>query len=257
MAKGFVKKEQPVNFVSKKDAGLLTSWSYSQWSSYETCPARVKYDKIDRVAQVRKDDDALARGIAIHTNCEQALLTGDMGHLDLPVPGKPTKVGRWKDHFLDLYDNGAKPELKITLSREWKLTEWFASNAWLRAKLDAPVTDPNNSKHAEIIDFKSGKPYSDHVYQGDLYSTMGFELPEGYETIGVQMWYIDMEPTDAKAITNFQNRVWRREDQPSYIAGWEHRVESMMNDTIFPHRPGVHCRWCGHSGKKGGVCPKG
>jgi hypothetical protein len=247
VAKGFARKEPD---VPREHTGALLKWSYSTWSSYEKCPRSVWFKQIQKVPEVG-DRKALDRGIAAHTNCENAVITRDMNHLIQPVPGKPTKLHTWQDRFIDLIRDGtAQAEQPLALAKGWLKTGWFASNAWLRGKLDA-------RKAWKVIDYKTGKVYPEHAFQADLYASMVIAdtpPPPEVEEIEVDFWYIDEDGTVDKSVVT---RKFRVADQEQRILAWEHRIAAMLNDDIFPARVGMHCNWCGFSGRKGGPCDVG
>jgi hypothetical protein len=243
VAKGFTRKEPD---APKEHTGALQKWSYSQWSDYEKCPRKVFFKQVAKAPEVG-DRKALERGIAAHTNCENAVVTKDLNWLVQPVPGKPTKLHTWENRFVELIKEGAGAEIPLALAKGWVKTTWFAANAWLRAKLDADT-------HRRLIDYKTGRKYPEHAYQGDLYATVKMASEPDIQEVDVEFWYIDDDGSVDKSISRWK---FYREGHEARIRAWEHRIAAMMNDDIFPARPGQHCGWCGFSGKKGGPCDAG
>lgn len=244
MAKGFASKIPP---IKNDDVGLLVKWSYSQWSDYEKCPAKVKYKQIMKYPE--PPAPALARGVTAHKIPEDIIngVPYEDAVKNNPVPGKPCYIASWAPKIIELRDQKASPEAPYAVNREWGTESWFSPRAWLRGKLDARVP-------GKIIDFKTGQRYAEHAYQADLYATLEFATtPNPPEKVVVEFWYFD-EPYSEEALKTYTFEAAKQADR---IAGWEHRVSAMMNDTIFPHRPGNHCRWCSFSNSKGGPCVKG
>jgi len=230
-----------------KGQGLLARWSYSQWSSYEKCPAMVKYRQIDKLPEIGPRE-ALDRGNHIHRVLEDVVrCKAPLETMYDPVPGKPSKLPTWVPEVETLLREGATAEDSISLTQSWTETTWLANDAWLRAKLDVRLKP-------KVIDYKTGRAYPEHVYQADLYATMEYAIGCQAPEIPVEFWYLD-QPADGKNA----KKVWyfKKEDQPQRVLAWEHRIEAMMNDTLFPKRPGMHCAWCGYAGSKGGPCEAG
>jgi hypothetical protein len=227
--------------------GLLMQWSYSQYSTYEQCPAKIKYQKIDRVPE-QGDRAALERGIAVHAVLED-IVKGkkSIDALFTDTPGKPTKLPTWKSEVITLLAEGAVAEGEYSFTQSWTPTQWFAPDAWVRGKLDAQYGNT-------IIDYKTGKRYPEHVNQANLYAAFEFAKHPELTEINVEFWYVDQprEHPDAKKVWMF-----KQEDQAQRINMWNHKVSAMMHDTIFPHRPGRHCAWCGFAKSKGGPCDLG
>jgi hypothetical protein len=241
-------------FVSKivvpppRGQGMLTRWSYSTWSSYEKCPYQVFLKQVERAPEVG-DRSALERGIAVHKILEDIVNgTKSIDALNEETPGKPTKLPTWKAEVETLLDAGATAEDSFALSQSWTPTTWNAPDVWLRGKLDARALP-------KIIDYKTGQVYPDHVYQAELYAVAEFARGAQHEEIAVEFWYLD---NDAEKSKNAK-KTWtfKLEDQPQRIAAWEHRTEAMLNDTVFPKRPGMHCKWCGYAKSRGGTCEAG
>ena len=53
-------------------AQRITSWSFSRWNVYNTCPAQAKYKFIDKLPE--PGSPAMDRGSAIHKGVEQYIL---------------------------------------------------------------------------------------------------------------------------------------------------------------------------------------
>lgn len=244
MAKGFASK---IYVPPPKGTGTLTRWSYSTWSSYEKCPHSVFLKQVERAPEVG-DRAALDRGIAVHKILED-IVKGDkpIEALNETTPGKPTKLPTWKPLVEMLLSEGATAEDSLSYTQEWKPTTWNAPDVWLRGKLDARLA-------GKVIDYKTGRQYPEHAYQADLYATMEFASNPSLTEVEVSFWYLDEEADRGKAQLNTTFSVAQ---QASRIAAWEHRTSAMLNDTVFPKRPGMHCRWCGFAKSRGGVCDAG
>jgi len=247
MAKGFASK---IVAPPPKGEGLLTKWSYSTYSSYEQCPKKVWFKQIEKEPE-KGDRLALDRGIAVHKICEDILRGDTSARVYDPTPGKPTKLPTWAVELDTLKAEDALPEEPISLRQDWTPTEWFANDAWLRGKVDAIAGN-------RIIDFKTGRAYPDHVYQADIYATMAFCVGAGNplapSAIQVEFWYFDVAADEPEAKKSW---TFYRDDNAQRIKAWEHKVTPMLNDTIFPTKPGRHCAWCGFAKSKGGPCDAG
>ena len=67
----------------------LTSWSFSRYQDYKSCPAKAKYKHIDKLKE--PPSPAMERGAAIHNLCEQ-YVRGTLAKL-------PPELKLFKDEF--------------------------------------------------------------------------------------------------------------------------------------------------------------
>lgn len=215
----------------------LRSWSYSTWGSYEECPKRVYFGKVDKSHGIKDElGPAAQRGSKIHADIEGYLKAR------IDVPTKDLKL----IHF-ELDELKASPTLvaegEWAFTRAWTETRWDDwTGAWVRMKLDAHDIQGTRLR---VIDFKTGKERN-YEKQLELYGLGGFKRFPQAEEVEAEIWYTDFGKIDGFTFT--------RRDAASLQKTWEKRVAKMMADTEFRPRPGNHCRWCPFSKAKNGPC---
>lgn len=222
----------------------LTAWSYSRWKTYDTCPLQAKYKFIDKLPEPASA--AMERGSHIHDTIA-AYLRGDLpeeAHYGTaPIPGW-TYFGRL---FNELRRLEPLVEQEWGFTKKWGVTGWFGSDTWFRSKLDAGVVYGDGT--VDVIDLKTGKPYKDHAQQAELYAISIFRRYPETSHVTVRFWYID---TGEESVFRFS-----RDMIPPLLKAWTARAERMLNDRLFPPKPGQHCRWCPFAKAKGGPCKYG
>lgn len=218
----------------------MSRWSYSKLSTYEKCPSKKKYKYDLRVEVTTPQHPAALRGNQLHADLENNL-------------GKSLyEVPEWiRPHHphLERYQNGQK-EQRIELDNEWApLGDNTEEEPWLVAIIDlCDVKD----LYATVVDYKSGKRYSSHPEQIELYSlSVLCKLPELARVEGLN-YYLDEKPGSwGKPVYVTRDAV------PEVKARWNSRVLMMDSDTECAPRPGFYCKWCEYSKTSGGPCQFG
>ena len=219
----------------------LTAWSFSRLSQYEICPAKIKFSVYDKIKE--PGNAAMERGAAIHEKAERYIRGMSIG-----LPDELKKVG---DYFKELKRNFEQekvfPELSIALTKDWRLTNWFADDCWLRVKIDC-VQLIGDGASANIFDWKTGKPKlewskADYDAQLELYALAAMLKFEELDHVFCLLLYVDA----GVAYPNTQGRLFTRDDIPGLKAKWEKRVVKMMSDTAFLPTPNRLCQWCYYS----------
>lgn len=215
----------------------IKQWSYSRWTVYEDCPKRAKYKFLDRLPE--PGSEALNRGAEIH-GCAESYLRGKVKKID-------PRLEQISAHLKELKRDKAEPELEMAVTDKWAPTTWWASDVWARAKLDAKRV--LGGKALEVTDFKTGryKP-GDEGYrlQLELYGVFTLAAQPEFDLVNARLLFTDHGKEE--------NMEFRRKEFPALKTRWERRVRPMLNDTVFPTRPGTYCRWCSYSKSKNGPC---
>ena len=222
----------------------LTAWSYSRWRDYLDCPLKCKLKHIDHLPDPK--GPAVARGVEIHKQAEE-YIGGSRSENPFTEFGPFAKM-------LDQLKKrkNVQPELQLTFTNGWDLTEWRAQDAWLRMAFDAIYVTKNGTE-AVIIDYKTGnkieKYRENNKPQLGLYALGTFKALPRVVKVTTQFWYLDVgNLVDQRVFT-------RMSDESGLTIAWLQRVEAMMADTIFPARPSPDaCRFCPFSRAKGGPC---
>lgn len=208
----------------KKGNGVK-NWSLSALQCYESCPAKYKAERIDKVGK-KMSSPAMERGISIHAKGE-GFLRGD-------IPNVPKEYEGFKTEMRNLKKAGAIPEEKIAFTKDWQLTDFFSRQAWLRMVVDVQLESHDGGMFA--IDFKTGRVYADkHDDQAHLYSTGYLSL--GYPRVDIEFWYLDQND-----IRTYSHNDSCADDYRTY---WEKRIEPLFTDTDWKATPSKFgCRYC-------------
>tara|TARA_R110000772_G_C13310278_1_gene440208 strand:+ start:742 stop:1413 length:672 start_codon:yes stop_codon:yes gene_type:complete len=216
----------------------ITAWSYSRLALFEQCPAKYKYQNIDKLDQPKSP--AMFRGIKVHDEIANFLI----GKLDaVPESGKKFEDELWE---LREIDANLVVELKWAFTKDWKPTTWMAGNVRARIILDAGVIYDDG--HADVIDHKTGKYYADGNYADQLKLFAGAvckKYPQ-VQTITVRLWYLDAD----KEIT----QEFTREEALDALLEIEDRADVLLAAKNFPPRANQFCNWCHFRKSNGGPC---
>ncbi len=230
-----------------KSVGSLKSWSYSTWKTYDDCPKRIYYSKIEKVSE--PESDALVRGSRTHKVGENYI----KGLIDeFPERGPGKQYAHFQEDMDAFRESAtAQAEADYAFTKAWKKTKWDDwNNAWVRAKVD--VQEQTSPSEMLIVDFKTGQ-MRNYEKQGELYGLMGLKAKPRVKKVLFEIWYLD-HPYDDMAITGME---FHRKEEAALQSTWEKRVTPMLADTEFKLRTGTHCGWCPFKVSKGGPCPKG
>lgn len=228
-----------------------TSWSFSRYGDYKTCPHKFYLKHILRLKE--PPSPAMARGAAIHTMCEN-YIKGTLAKL-------PVELKEFKDFFTEMrarYKKRAMPmvvEDQWAFTKAWDQTQWNDwVGCWVRIKLD--IAYQQDAESLDIEDFKTGKQRDEdeasYLEQLQLYATAGFLMMPHIKKITPRLRYLDQgtlyPPADEAPI------VYLREELPKLLKLWESKVKKMMADTTFKATPNNKCRFCHFRKENGGPC---
>ncbi len=227
--------------IKKPTANQITSWSFSRYSTYKTCPLKLKFSAVDKIPE--PPNDAMKRGAEIHKLAED-YITGKLRTL-------PKELKLFADEFKSLklkYKKGVLTDIMVedswAFTSTWGETVWNDwVNCWVRIKLDlAHITEPGV---LEVIDWKTGKyrddSNEDYLEQLELYALGAFLMLRDINVVKPKLKYLDHGitfPPEGAFL------VYRRSDLPKLKKTWEKRVKAMMNDKIFAPKPNNLCKWC-------------
>jgi hypothetical protein len=215
-------------------------WSFSQWESYSSCPARWKYRHRDKLPG-KPPGPAAARGLRIHDEVEQ-YITG--GRAD-----PPAEVAKKYYPILDEFknhENGDRYcEQMIVFDSEWAQCGRHDPQAALIMVLDALRFANDGVLH--IGEWKSGRPKDTHGDQRKMYALGGLKKYKNPVEVRVTTYYLeDTAPP--------QQLVVKPTAEEKLVTLWTDRKALMERDEICAPRPGIHCRWCDYAASKGGPC---
>lgn len=228
--------------VPSSGPGKIKAWSFSVLQQYNECPAKVKFSKIDKIAEPKAP--ALERGTLLHSLCETFLTEGS------PVPSELSKIEK---QLIELRSLKAIPEAEFAFRSDWSPCSWFDKDCWLRVKADAivpPLADGNGE--ARIADFKSGRLREDHSEydnQLELYALAAFLMYPLAQIVHTELIFIDV------GVTLESDRPFTRDMLPALKAKWEAAAKPLLMDETFAPRPSAQaCKWCFYAKAKNGNC---
>lgn len=225
----------------------MDAWSYSRYKDWTQCPFKAFLKHVLRLKE--PGSPAMDRGNHAHKAAED-FLTGKISWAQAQGQAKecgdksrfgskatPISLAPFEDDFRVAARSKPTVEEQWGFSTGWESVGWFGNRTWLRVKLDLCYSTGRVTM--KVVDHKTGKVYADHAEQADLYALAVFIKFPQVQKIVVEYWYLDQgEKTTA---------TFERVEMPELIKRWEEKVRPMMNDTVYPCRPGPYCRWCYHS----------
>lgn len=230
----------------------LKAWSFSTFSQYCQCPAKVKYSKILKLAE--PTNPAMERGNQIHKLAEK-YIKGEIG------ARVPVELKAFAAEFKDLRKKFEKISQSMVIEDSWAMTKAWEETAWndwngcwLRLKLDCAYHADDTT--LRIRDWKTGKfraeKNEEYVQQCELYALVALILHDHIERVIPDLVYLDVPCTYPAA--GAEPLVYTRADIPKLKKTWEKRVKAMMSDTLFAPKPNNLCGWCHYRKDNGGPC---
>ena len=213
-------------------SGLIKSTSHSRLMDFEEC----NYKAFLKIVEKRPDlspKTAADRGTEIHDACEK-FVDGRMKEMH-PVAARffTDEMESLRQH----YANGA-----VSLEGEWGFDlDWKPCDykkAWLKIKADAVVH--MNPKFAAVIDYKTGKRFSNEMKHGQqlmLYSIGTMIRNPKIEKVKAELWYFDQNELAPLDMTKTRMESTKKM--------FDRRFRRMTDATEFPPNPNVNsCKWC-------------
>jgi hypothetical protein len=227
-------------------------WSFSQWSTYNTCPAKWKYGSVMKLPR-KPPGVAASRGLMIHDSVEKYIHSGPIADHSILHPAVHQKYIPILDEFR-MHPNGdMHTEKKLAFDSEWYLCSPVSKHAACIAILDAArytKSDYGKPGILHIGEWKSGKPKDDHVDQRKLYAMFGMKAFLA-DRVEVTTYYLeDTEKPQRITLASI-------EGYEKLKALWANRIDTMMRDQICAPRPSWTCRFCDFSKAEGGPCQFG
>jgi RecB family exonuclease len=211
---------------------MITSWSYSRWTTYQQCPLRAKLLYVDRLQE--PSTKALENGVRVHAEIEAYLKSGG---------DVPESVKLMRTQYEALRKLEPMVEMELAFNDRWERVDWFDKDAWCRIKVDAAVPPRvgDDVPTVFIVDHKTGKVKGDHseyAPQMELYGLGALLAWPSAERAVAELWFVD----HGKAVPHHEDFV--RADIERLKEAWNARVSRMLSDTRFDPSPSDKCRWC-------------
>jgi RecB family exonuclease len=219
----------------------VTSWSFSRYMDYSTCPRKFKLKHIDKVAEPK--GDAMQRGIDIH-NMAEAYVKGTLAKL-------PKELTSFRDEFVKLRKMYKTKKLPMIVEDNWAFTiDWDETQwnnwtqCWVRIKLDCAHYEERNVMF--VTDYKTGKmsdfKNAEYMMQLELYALAAL-LMSAVDDVIIKPRILYTDTGDTYPPTG-REVTYTRKDLPALMKTWNGRVKPMMTATNFPPRANGTCRWC-------------
>lgn len=206
--------------------------SYSGMSLYAKCPV-LWHERY--ILGVRGETNAASeRGTLLHAKLEEYFL----GNTEYPAADKC--LAPWQPYMEALNGLDPSPEAEVAVDANWRPVAFDSDEAYFRGKKDLDVQLPD---HIQIYDWKSGKVYPDHVYQGKAYFALS---PHDCDHV-VRFVYLDIP-------THVQEWAYKAKDKEREREILTRKIEIIRADEVWDPTPGDECRWCKKSWRRGGDC---
>ena len=235
--------------------------SYSSAKLFESCPARFKAEKIDKVPVNRPIH--LLVGVFLHDVLDEYLK-------HLKATGQPSYYAGYEEIFENMWKRGGRhgipedmhgelldlvyktrevvvihdpkelvgSEIQIALDNQWNKTEWLANNAWLRMKIDRLQVDAD--WNVLVWDYKTGHKIDDveKSKQLHLYGAGVKALFPQAKDIKVELYYCRTGVSKEYVVTEADIYEAKR-----WITAVSGRIEAARNGE-FVATPGNTCGDC-------------
>ena len=215
--------------------------SFSRWNTYKKCPACYEWQYVLGNRAEFVPGPAALRGTAVHNSIEDAYNQKDPSLLHVEIPPKMKTLLMQHLDKCEVF----KPEMQFAVTKDWKLTGFEDDDAWIRGFMDNIFFYPDK---LVIDEYKTGQEYDEHAHQKQLYGTVALALYQNYSSVTVNGVYIDKK----KIVPTTYSRGHLQTMQFQ----WKREIDKMAIP-MYPARPGIHCRYCPKSSKKGGSCNVG
>jgi len=232
---------------------LVTSWSFSRFSDYASCPLKFRLKHIDKLKE--PPSLAMARGQEIHDSAAE-YITGKTDKLD---PDLSTHYGLEFQELRAAYQRSkAEPmivEDSWAFTRDWTPTTWNDwAHCWLRVKLDCANWLEGDT--LRIRDWKTGKfrggdsdKNQEYLMQLELYALSAFLMKPHVQRVIPSLEYVD-----AGVQYPPEPLVYQRADVPRLQKLWHERVTPLFADRTFAPKPNNLCRFCHFRRDNNGPC---
>jgi len=240
-SKGLLKMKilKPVNVNDKP-----FSWSFSAINDWITCP--LKYAGSRFYCDVPFEETEARRwGNFVHKALEDRINIGK------PLPDELAALEKYPAAML-ASGGVVTAEKSFAITREWKLTDWFAPNAWGRCKIDVTVCKDGK---VVIYDWKTGKvPRQEKELQLDISALFTSLIMPEVEIFIPKFIYT------AHEVISPQNKVIQKSDLSNTkqrVMIYLSQMEEAWETEVFPCKPSGLCRkYCGvhsceHNGQFG------
>lgn len=210
------------------------SWSWSKLKNWRGCPKR--HYHVDLAKDFKEaPSEALKWGDLFHDS-----MAARIGK-DVPLPPTLTRYAKWPELMREHRLAGAKVsvELRLAMDEQFRPTEWFDNNTWVRGIVDVLYLAPW-LRSAAAIDWKTGGKIEPEFEQLGITSQLLFAHHQDIEVVHTAYQWAAFDTETLK-----QNR---REDM---VPLWNKllpevkQMEEAARTLTYPPKPSGLCiKWC-------------
>lgn len=211
----------------------MKTQSYSAIKTYDQCPAKYKFGRIDGLKE--PSGPAADRGKLIHAEIE-AVLKGELELVCEELVYLLPQMDRWREQ-------NARSEMEFAVDDMWNPVEFNDPSAIFRGVIDLYIEQGNR---AIVLDFKTGKE-RDYLDQVRVYATVILATkPHIHEVLPV-IEFIDSQKTQEYSVIYGRDIEYLKSD----IRG---RINIISHDKFFTANPSGLCKFCHFRKDNGGPC---
>jgi len=215
-------------------------YSYSRIATFRKCPAKFKYNYIDKIDVPFVPSPAMERGTEIHNSLEAYVnKQTEMLHPDIHE-----HYGQFFFHIRETYE--CQPEVKWGLNWELEPCGYDDADCMVRGFMDLRFVPEDD--HVQVFEYKTGKIYPEHTHQLWIYGVA--TLLEYPDAAGVDATAIYLDQKQNKKIHYPASMLF--EYKPMLLKEIK-TIEETPLDEFIP-MPQWTCRWCQFSKANGGPC---
>lgn len=207
--------------------------SYSSIKTYEQCPAKYKFTRIDKLPE--PSGPAAERGKVIHAEIE-AVLKGQLELVCAELEYLLPRMDDWKN-------KNAESELEFAIDSDWNAVAFSDSSAMFRGIIDLYYEQGDT---AVVLDFKTGKE-RDYLDQVRVYAAVILATKPHIQRVIPQIEFIDTQKST-------EYMTFTQQDLAHMKADIQGRMNIIAYDKFFAANPSGLCRFCHFRKDNGGPC---
>lgn len=216
-------------------------FSPSNLSTFRTCPRRFFGQNVEKSIKWHGTKQK-SRGTLLHKFVQDAVKYGwpDTGMTDATADSGYT---RGVVDGLRSLNGEIFVEHEMSMTAQGKSCDWWAGDAFLRARADIFVL-PKDSSPIIIGDIKTGKNWDDDHLQLRIEALLA-HIIYARPVVKYQYWYIDQGETE-EGIIDFRNGL----DPVRDIYDLLRSASLAVKNNDFPAVANIFCKWCDWHKKK-------
>jgi hypothetical protein len=199
--------------------------SHTFLNDWDNCPYKAMRKFIVKDLPRSPQTDAMKWGNEVHSAFENYLREGIKF---------PKEMQRFEAIARPLAEWGAMPEKALGISENGNACGFWASDVWLRGKLDAPVV---RNDLAVAFDFKTGKRREEKEELRTHAVLLKAHYPQVKIVIGHYVWLQDNEVGKPHDVSDTETKL-------AGIRSVMNTVQNCIEIEDFPKRPNPLCGWC-------------